>query len=597
MAVELGVAYVSLLPSTSKLAAGVAAEFGKVETDAKAASTRISAALASGIKPLDVEVGKPVIPTPANPTLDALPAPEVEAPTLPSADTGGFFSSLKSAMGPIGAIAGGVLGTALIGGVKAAMEVEAGRDLLAAQLGLGEKESAKLGKVAGSLYSNAYGESLTEVNDALRTVLLNVPGYQDAGHAKLERFTAKILDQAAITGEAPASIAAAVGQLVKTQMVDSSSEALSLITKGYETGLNKNEDFLDTINEYSVQFQKLGIDGPRALDLIRQGMEGGARDSDIVADAFKELSIRVVDDSETTRHAFEALGFDADVMRDRMAKGGEEAASGVEMILDRLRAIESPAKRSAIAVEIFGTQSEDMGNALFGIDFATPTRRLNDFRGATARAGDTLADNASTKITVWWRTVKTKIVDFIGTVAIPALNDLADYINTKVGPSFRRALEFAKDGEWKKAWGEIKPVVQDTWDWISSHISQWARKLWVVLKPTMEWLGGKMGGVIHDAIIDAIPGVDASDPTKPRAPYVPGGPRPAPTFRDVPESGGATRTPSGTTNYGGAGGESGRGVTHDNRVYIDKMAVHDERDFQRRRQGRQRNAALTGVGN
>ena len=50
------------------------------------------------------------------------------------------------------------------------------------------------------------------------------------------------------------------------------------------------------------------------LTLLSQGLEGGARDTDKVADSLKEFSIRAVDGSKTTREGFEALGFSADEM-------------------------------------------------------------------------------------------------------------------------------------------------------------------------------------------------------------------------------------------------------------------------------------------
>ena len=39
-----------------------------------------------------------------------------------------------------------------------------------------------------------------------------------------------------------------------------SDEAYNLIIQGAQNGLNKNDDLLDTINEYSVHFKQIGLD-------------------------------------------------------------------------------------------------------------------------------------------------------------------------------------------------------------------------------------------------------------------------------------------------------------------------------------------------
>src|SRR5262245_15674838 len=70
----------------------------------------------------------------------------------------------------IGAGAGVLLGAGMMQGLE---QASAGSKL-AAQLGLSEAESARVGRVAGGLYAEAYGESIEQVNGAVASVMSSI---------------------------------------------------------------------------------------------------------------------------------------------------------------------------------------------------------------------------------------------------------------------------------------------------------------------------------------------------------------------------------------------------------------------------------------
>ena len=59
--------------------------------------------------------------------------------------------------------------------------------------------------------------------------------------------------------------------------------------QGAQNGLNKNDDLLDTINEYSVQFAKAGISAEEMFNMLQNGAEAGTWSVDKLGDAFKEF--------------------------------------------------------------------------------------------------------------------------------------------------------------------------------------------------------------------------------------------------------------------------------------------------------------------
>jgi hypothetical protein len=153
----------------------------------------------------------------------------------------------------------------------------------------------------------------------------------------------------------------------------------------------------------------------------------------LVADAIKEFSIRAIDGSATTIDGFKSIGLNADTMRAKIAAGGPTAKEALGQTLDKLREIEDPAKRAAAATELFGTQAEDMGQALYDLDVNTAVDGLGQVDGAAKKAGDQMSDTASNNIKKFQRALTQSVVNVIGDDVIPALTDLAEFLQPVIG--------------------------------------------------------------------------------------------------------------------------------------------------------------------
>ncbi|HSX68662.1 phage tail tape measure protein, partial [Nocardioides sp.] len=239
-------------------------------------------------------------------------------------------ADLLTGFGPKGAALAATAGVAVAGALGSSLveniSVDAANDKLAAQLGLTEGESARVGKVAGDLYANAYGDSLADVNEALRSVMQNVSGMADASSADLQQVTGLVIDLGTAFDQDVGATSRAVGKMLKTGLAKDAEEALDVLTRGFQTGGDEAGDLLDTFSEYSTKFRDLGISGQQAMGLISQGLAGGARDADTVADALKEISIKAIEGSDQAAAAFEMLGLDASQLGPQFAAGGESAA-------------------------------------------------------------------------------------------------------------------------------------------------------------------------------------------------------------------------------------------------------------------------------
>jgi phage-related protein len=404
MAINLATAYVDIVSSTRGLGSDITRQFGGLQGEADKAGA---------------ESGK---------------------------SFGGKFGALaKVGILGAGALIAGALGASIAAGVN----MQAVTTKLGAQLGASGAESARLGQVAGSLYADNYGESLGDVANSVKSVIQNIGGMATASNSELSSITGQVSSLASTFEQDLGGTTAAVGQLMKTGLAANAQQALDIITVGFQHGVDKSGDFLDTLNEYGTQFRKLGIDGTTATGLLSQGLKGGARDADVVADSLKEFSIRAVDGSKTTAAGFKGLGLDVNKTAEAIGKGGKSAAAATQTVLTRMKAIKDPVQQAAIATELFGTQSEDLGKALFSLDLNTAATGLGKVAGAAKAVDSAVSNTISSKFTALGRSVKVAAAgigsDLLPIVG-PAVDGLtrlaakatsgADYLSARLSPAF-----------------------------------------------------------------------------------------------------------------------------------------------------------------
>lgn len=347
----------------------------------------------------------------------------------PAEDAGGEAGqaaggSMKEKLLIGAAAAGAAAGAVLVAATVSAVEKERMADRLSAQLGLSGKGAKQAGKVAGNLYSRAVVDSFEDGAAAVRAVMGSGLIPEKATTKTIESITTKVADLASTFDQDLGGAANAATQLIRTGLAKDAPQALDLLTAGLQSSANKADDFLDTINEYGTQFRKAGLDGAGAVGLLNQAIRAGARDADIAADAIKEFSIRAVDGSESSADGFKALGLSADDMAAKFAKGGKSANTVLDLTLDKLRNVKDPVKQSQIAVQLFGTQAEDLGKALFAMDPSAAADGLVKVGGAAKRVGDTIRGNTATELKILQRQLMGALGTVVQSVVLPALRGL-----------------------------------------------------------------------------------------------------------------------------------------------------------------------------
>lgn len=311
---------------------------------------------------------------------------------------------------------------------KMAIDSENSLARLKGQLGLTAQESQKLQEIARGVYENGYGESLDACVADLVILRQNI---QESANwtDTMTRNTLQQIETITSLFDTNADEVTRTAQVMQSSgLIESISEGLDIITYGFQNGANYSGEMLDTLREYSPQFVKLGMDGNEAMQYLIQGAENGAFNLDKVGDALKELSIRVVDGSDTTRQGFEAMGLSTDEMAQKFAAGGDSAQQAFRETLDGLAGIEDPVQRNIAGVNLFGTMWEDLGETVI-LSLADVEGGLAGVEGATDRAAAGLNDTFSARATSLVREFKGALLPLgeslldIGEDALPVVKD------------------------------------------------------------------------------------------------------------------------------------------------------------------------------
>jgi SLT domain-containing protein len=348
---------------------------------------------------------------------------------------GGFQEAFKGALAALGVEAlAEKAGELFSEAFNEAVEQANITSKLQAQLGASDADAAKYGRVVGKLYSKGVTESFEQGAEAVRSIVNAGLVDPTATNRQLQSIATEMTDVANTFGTEIGLQTQAVSALMKNGLAPDAKSALDVITYGLQKLGPNAEDLLETFQEYPVQLKKLGLDAETSLGLFRQGLQGGARDTDIIADALKEFSIRAIDGSATTSAGYKLLGLSVKKTSEQVAKGGDSAASALDIVLDRLRSVPDPVKRAAAATDLFGAQSEDLGAALFKLDPSSAVDGLGRFTGAADQLGKDLRSGPSYEIQLFKRTVQQGLVTFIGGQVLPILAKWGATFDTDVLP-------------------------------------------------------------------------------------------------------------------------------------------------------------------
>lgn len=332
-----------------------------------------------------------------------------------------------------------ISGAAVAGGAvlaNSAMGLEDAVAKYVATTNIAEGETEKYKQVLENINNNNYGEGYEDIADAMSNVTMQL---KDLNNTDLQNITEKAIAFRDMFGYEVSESIRAVKALMDNFKI-SADEAFNLLAEGKKQGLDFSNELLDNVNEYSVQFNKLGLTAEDMFNIFKTGAENGAFNLDKIGDAVKEFSIRAIDGSNTTIDGFKRIGLNADTMAKKFANGGEEAKQAFIEVVNRLGSMDDKVSQSIAGVDLFGTMWEDLGPTVI-TSFSKMDNGISQSSDSMQKSINELYDTTKKKAERQLKRLQSLGADF-GEEMLPVLEDLID-----LAEGFIEKLEDMSDEE------------------------------------------------------------------------------------------------------------------------------------------------------
>lgn len=255
------------------------------------------------------------------------------------------FSGISLGFGAIGA-----------GAIAGAIEADNALFSIQASLGLTGKEAENVKDRVQDLAENGFdfGDSVEAIKQVQQVLggLLNEKEVDELANELLvfeKAFGADLQESIKATNS------------IMRNFGITSQEATDVIAWGFQNGLNYSDEFLDTLNEYSVQFASMGLSAEQTLAILKNGFEGGAYSIDKVADGVKEFGIRLREIGKAQEGALSGLGLNITEVTNALNEGGASASQMAFKVANALMKVSDETKRNEYSIALFGTMAEDVG--------------------------------------------------------------------------------------------------------------------------------------------------------------------------------------------------------------------------------------------
>ncbi|WP_019913182.1 phage tail tape measure protein [Paenibacillus sp. HW567] len=357
------------------------------------------------------------------------------------------------------ALAGGA-GVAVVGGLALAghavfsfsEEYQEAMNQLQASTNSSAEQMKGFSAIAENLYNQNMGEGFYDVAESMSAVrkVTQLTG------SDLESTTKNAMVYADVFNEDISESVKAADTMMKNFGI-TSTEAYNLLAQGASGPLSKSMDLLDTANEYSVYFAKLGFSANQMFDTFAAGMEAGAFSLDKVGDGIKEFGIRTKDGSKTSLEAYKAIGLNGAQMTKEFNEGGKTAQEAFLKTAKAIKAIKNPVVANAVSVQLFGTQAEDLESRV--VKAMTSAKRQFDMtKNTMEEIGKVKYNTIGQAFGGIGRTLQTSLILPISKKLLPIFSGLADKMTDWV-PAVMGAF------------GKVGDAVSDTVGVISKIIS------------------------------------------------------------------------------------------------------------------------------
>lgn len=386
-------------------------------------------------------------------------------------------------------------------GVNQATELDDAMAKFQAQTGASSNEMSKFKNIARDVWSNNFGEDISDVADMMARVKQQMQGISDVD---LKNVTEDLLTLRDTFGMDENETLRGAQQLMK-QFGISSKEAFDLMATGAQNGLNKSDELGDNIAEYSGKFKQAGYSADEYFQLMQNGLDGGAYNLDKVNDAINEVTTRLVDGNiEGALDSFDTKTQDVFKAWQEGRKTQKDVVNAIVEDISRTTNQQEKLNKTATA---FGTMGEDF-NAGFIESLTTVGNKYKDVQGAMNKVKDIANGGLKNALSGLGRTFLNSFTP-IGEAITPILAGIIGLITVaiqgiqqgfaKVGDVISSVLSKIDTSGITKLTSQVSEVLAPSFDKVKDAID----KMKVALEPIAKDILSKIIDVIQNIVNQA----------------------------------------------------------------------------------------------
>lgn len=386
-------------------------------------------------------------------------------------------------------------------GVNQATELDDAMAKFQAQTGASSNEMNKFKNIARDVWSNNFGENVSDVADMMARVKQQMQGISDVD---LKNVTEDLLTLRDTFGMDENETLRGAQQLMK-QFGITSQEAFDLMATGAQNGLNKSDELGDNISEYAGKFKQAGYSADEYFQLMQNGLDGGAYNLDKVNDAINEVTTRLVDGNiEGALDSFDTKTQDVFKAWQEGRKTQKDVVNAIVEDISRTTNQQEKLNKTATA---FGTMGEDF-NAGFIQSLTTVGNKYKDVEGAMDKVKDIANGGLKNALSGLGRTFLNSFTP-IGELITPILAGIIGLITVaiqgiqqgfaKVGDVISSVLSKIDTSGITELTNQVSEVLAPAFDEVRKAIDE----MKVALKPIAKEILGKIGNAIQNVVNQA----------------------------------------------------------------------------------------------
>lgn len=252
-------------------------------------------------------------------------------------------------------------------GVNQAMELDDAMAKFQAQTGASSNEMSKFKNIARDVWSNNFGEDISDVADMMARVKQQMQGISDVD---LKNVTEDLITLRDAYGMDENETLRGAKQLME-QFGISSEKAFDLIAKGAQNGLDYSGELGDNIAEYAGKFKQAGYSAEEYLQTITNGVKSGSYNLDKAHDAVNEITTRMSDG--TIEKSLDSFNDKTKEVFQAYKEGGAKQKDVQDAIIQDIKETTNQQEALNKASIVFGTMGED-----FNLKFITSLSSVGD---------------------------------------------------------------------------------------------------------------------------------------------------------------------------------------------------------------------------